>query len=812
MVEDTDATHQLCNYPAHIRRVGEGYEHQSVAEHCRQVADYAAISLRSVGLCSTGYLAGLLHDMGKNTSVFRDYIEKASRNEPVVRGSVNHTFASVIYLLERYHVKEKPDMSTLTCEILAFAVGSHHGEFDCVDLEKVNGFDHRLFKDKNSIYYTDAVDIFLKSCASEEDLDRLFKESVTEIERIFVLLKDRCGNGTTAMTFVMGRVARLVLSSIIDADRRDTAEFMMNRPITPIRSDSELWTKIMSRVDDKMSGFKADTPINEARAFFSKTCFQEGQRHPYGIFRLTLPTGAGKTLSSLGYALANAQQFNKKRIVFVIPLLSILEQNSAVIRKYIDDDQIVLEHHSNFIKEFNDKDELDEYELLTDTWDSPIIVTTLVQLLNTLFSGKTSSIRRMSALTDSVLIIDEVQSLPKKTLYMFNLTLNFLAYVCGATIILSSATQPVFDNVEFPIRFSDSRDIIPFDPIRNAIFKRTTIHDVTCPFGMNIEGLTDFCRQKFEEVQSMLIICNTKSSAAKVFEQLKLAQRDTKIFHLSASMCMKHRIDTLQEIMKYLGRKEKMICVSTQLVEAGVDFSFQRVIRVLAGMDSIAQAAGRCNRSGDFGMLCDVFIVNLKPGDENLNMLKEIYASQRSTQALLQRFGKESDRFDGELISEMSIQTYYENLFNDPEIKGQFEYTTKDSNGDERRLFRLLSTNGELLDRKNTPKYFLNQSFKTAGHLFEVFDENTTDILVPYDDKARQIISELLSEKRPRGIADIAKLTEQAKPYLIHIFEYQKRRLSDDGMLYPDPSGRFMILNELCYSRELGLKNGDVFL
>lgn len=812
MKADTNARYQLSNYPAHIRRFGEGFEYQSVAEHCRHVAVYAAVSLRAVGLYSTGYLAGLLHDMGKNTSVFRTYIEKASRDEPVVKGSVNHTFAAVIYLLERYHVNNSPGYPTLTCEILAFAVGSHHGEFDCVDLEKVNGFDHRLLKDKESIYYAEALEMFLKNCATEEDLDCLFQESVKEIEKIFLLLKDTCGNGKNTMTFVVGRIARLILSAIIDADRRDTAEFMMNQPIVPIQSGRELWSNVISRVDEKMSGFTADSPINEARAFFSETCYQEGQRHSNGIFRLTLPTGAGKTLSSLRYALSNAQQYNKKRIVFVIPLLSILEQNSAVIRKYIDDDQIILEHHSNFIKEFNDKEELDDYELLTDTWNSPIIITTLVQLLNTLFSGKTSSIRRMSALTDSVIIIDEVQSLPKKTLYMFNLTLNFLAYICGATIILSSATQPVFDNVEFPIRFSDSRDIIPFDPIRNSIFMRTRIHDVTCPFGMNIEDLTDFCRQKFEEVQSMLIICNTKSSAAKVFEQLKLAQRDTKIFHLSASMCMKHRIDTLKEIMEYLGRKEKMICVSTQLVEAGVDFSFQRVIRVLAGMDSIAQAAGRCNRSGDYGDLCDVFIVNLKSGDENLSMLKEIYASQRSTQALLRRFHKEADHFEGDLISEMSIQTYYENLFNDPEIKGQFEYTTKDSNGDERRLFRLLSTNGELLDARYKSKYFLNQSFKTAGQLFEVFDENTTDILVPYDDKAQQIISELLSEDRPRGIADIAKLTEQAKPYLIHIFEYQKRRLSDDGMLYPDPSGRFMILNELCYSRELGLKNGDVFL
>lgn len=812
MNDSSKATTSRHFYPAHIRVVNECKQYQSVEEHCRNVAKYASEALSILKLSSISYLAGLLHDMGKYTYTFRDYLEKAVMGEQVVRGSVNHTFAAVIYLLERYHIKEQTDFSMMTCEIIAFAVGSHHGEFDCIDLEKENGFVHRLGKDRNSISYDEAVEEFLESCASEEELDRLFMESVVEIEQIFHVIKKTSESKKRVFTFMVGLLSRLVLSAVIDADRLDTAEFMLNREVRLIHSNPDLWKETYSHFENKMTNLSTDTPINEARAFFSEICFQEGKRFSNGIFRLTLPTGAGKTLASLRYALSKAQTFEKKRIMFVIPLLSIVEQNSAVIREYIGNDRIVLEHHSNFVKESNDEEELDEYELLTETWDSPIIITTLVQLLNTLFSGKTSSIRRMNSLIDSVIIIDEIQSLPKKILYMFNVAMNFLAYICGATVVLSSATQPVLDSTEIPICFSDSRDIIPFDPVRNAVFKRTRIINCTSPYGMSVEELGDFCTEKFEDVKSLLVICNTKSSATKGFEQIKQNNRDAQVFHLSASMCMKHRINTLQKIQECLEQKEKVICVSTQLVEAGVDFSFQRVVRVLAGLDNVAQAAGRCNRHGDFGNLCDVYIVNLKSNEENLKMLKDIYASQRSTGTFLRVFERNPQNYDEDLISNKSVEKYYYYLFQDPDICGQFEFKKIDNNGDERRLFRLLSDNSELIIGNANNRYFLTQSFKTAGKLFEVFEENTTDILVPYDDRARQLISDLMSEKAKWNQAFVMNLVEQTKPYLIRIFEYQKKRLLEDGMLYEDPSKHFMILNELCYSSDSGLKRGDVFL
>ncbi len=367
-----------CDFPAHIRNLDDVIQHQSVNEHCRQTAKYASETLSTMNLRSTGYLVGLLHDMGKYTKIFADYIKKAARGEEVARGSVNHTFASVIFLMERYHIKSKIDISMLTCEILAFAAGSHHGEFDCVDLNRDNGFEHRLDIDRESICYSEALKNFLTQCTSYEELDRLFHESTQEIESVFTTFKGIYGTGVTSVSFAVGMLARLILSSLIDADRRDTAEFMLNKEFSAVPADEALWSKVTGHMESKIASFKADTAINKSRAYFSDTCSQKGAIQQYGVYRMTLPTGAGKTISSLRYALSNAKTYGKRRIIFVIPLLSILEQNSAVIRDYIGDYNIITEHHSNFIKDYNTKEELDDYELLTQTWNSPIIITTLV--------------------------------------------------------------------------------------------------------------------------------------------------------------------------------------------------------------------------------------------------------------------------------------------------------------------------------------------------------------------------------------------------------------------------------------------------
>lgn len=790
---------------AHITEINTVRMEQTVTAHSFNVASYAANKLKGINLYHTAYLAGLLHDMGKCTGKYQDYLEKAARGEMVIRGSVNHTFCGCLYLLNRYHVGKPQGFDTMTCEILAFAIGSHHGEFDCVTPENTNGFEHRLDKDTAEIGYDEAVDSFLSECVSEDEIDRLFLLAQSEIFVLFKTFQTRF-KSKRKMSFLMGMAARMVLSAVIDGDRRDTAEFMNGVRLNFCDGSKELWTAQLTAFEQKIAQFNTDTPINRARNLFSEQCVDFAQKHGGGIYRLTLPTGGGKTLASLRYALSHAAAYSKKRILFVIPLLSILEQNSAVIRKYIRDEAILTEHHSNVVKVFETAEALDRYELLAETWESPIVITTLVQLLNTLFSDKTTAIRRMSALSEAIIVIDEIQSLPKKTTNLFTMALNFLAYGCGATVVLSSATQPCFDETVLPLVYSVPADIVPYEKELFAVFKRTEIIDKTSPYGMDIEDLAGFAADLLETVSSLLMICNTKESALKLYAELKQRCGAYRVFHLSASMCMRHRTDTLACINACLKSKEKVLCISTQLVEAGVDFSFQSVLRVAAGMDNLAQAAGRCNRSNDFGGICNVYIVNLKQGAEHLGMLHEIEAAQRCAKQLLLRFSKNPERYSFDLLSGTSVAEYYQLLFNDDDIKDQFSFPQKLPYGGTENLFDLLSDNSRHLERPAfRGKYFLNQAFKTAGSLFKVFDENTTDIIVPYNAEAEEIIADLFSEKAAYDYVFLKERIERAKPYTVQIFEYQKRKLHEYGVLSLESKSRFTVLNKQCYNAETGL-------
>ncbi|MDD3693246.1 MAG: CRISPR-associated endonuclease Cas3'', partial [Oscillospiraceae bacterium] len=429
---------------AHITTINGKRSEQTIRQHSLNTAKYAGDKMKSSGLYYTAYLAGLIHDMGKFSCKFGQYLEDAYNGKDVVRGSINHTFAAVIYLFEKFHICKPQGFETLACEIIAFASGSHHGEFDCVDTNSKSGFEHRIYKDKIEICYNEAVTNFLIECADEKEIDRLFGLAKDEITSLFHKMRMDFNSSSQKVSFLVGMLARMVLSSVIEGDSRDTAEFMSgikNDQITPTK---EMWDRQLEYLENKIKKFAADTPINCSRAYISDKCKDFAMRGN-GIYKITVPTGGGKTLSTLRYALSHAKEHNKSRVIFIIPLLSVLEQNSKVINSYIKDKDLITEHHSNVVKTTENAEQFDKYELLSDTWDTPIIISTLVQLLNMLFSNKTTAIRRMCSLTNSVIVIDEIQSLPRNITDMFNMAINFLAYYCNTTVVLSSATQPCFD-------------------------------------------------------------------------------------------------------------------------------------------------------------------------------------------------------------------------------------------------------------------------------------------------------------------------------------------------------------------------------
>lgn len=784
-------------YPAHIRKVDDKKYVQTVEEHCRGVSEIAAELLSDIGLEKTAYLAGMVHDLGKFSENFKNYIEKAADGEKVQRGSVNHTFAGVRFLLEKHSDEQLSGFSDIVLEILAYAVGAHHGLFDCVDDNNNNGFTKRIQKD--GIDYFNAAQEFLKICCSKQDIEDLLKQSEKEFLPVFNEIEKLADNAdakiqNTQITFYIGFLARLILSAIIEADRSDTSQFMNGYSEKTVKNISEIWINCIKNVEQKLSTMPLDKPINETRAQISALCAEAGNLES-GIYRLNLPTGAGKTLTSLRYALHHALKHNKKRIIFTMPLLSIIEQNAGIIHEYIGNEDILLEHHSNVI-ETDETGELDKRELLIESWNVPIIITTMVQLLNTLFAGKTSNIRRMQALCNSIIVIDEVQTVPDKMLSLFNLALNFLAKICNATIILCSATQPCFEKTMYPLDKS-VKDLITLTKEQETVFKRVRLE---YKGEMDCEELADFAAGILEGNNSLLLVCNTKNEAAVMFNLLCSKIKDVKAFHISAGMCTAHRKETIKEMQEALENKQqKVLCVSTQVIEAGVDVSFARVIRLLAGMDNIVQATGRENRNREFDGLAPGYIVRLK--GEVLKGLSEIEAAKNAAANLLVKYKNSPKIYDNDLMSEKAINEYYECLYGNVN-DGYHDFyieSVRDS------ILNLMSCN-ENVDSGKIPeynKYFMHQALKTAGGLFTVFDESSIDIIVPYN-RGIEIIQEVFAV----GDKDYGKLKavlNEAKLYTVSLFKYQKIKLEEQGALIFVPSAGVYILQDGYYDELTGL-------
>lgn len=732
---------------------------QTVTEHCRTTAVYAQDALAPIQLGHAGYLAGLLHDMGKMKQEFQEYLLDGKGT----RGSVIHTFAGCRFLLSQFHGEKAQNYEDLTSELLAFAVGAHHGLFDCIDQNGSSGFLYRLKKEK--IGYQESLNNFWEQCADQKELEKLFACANAELIPIYMRMGTLAGDSNEEFSFYQGLLARLLLSAVIEGDRRDTAEFMTGvyLPVEP-EDYAKFWTPYLVHLEEKLSYFPQDTPITQARGEISQICCDYGS-HNGGIVRLNVPTGGGKTLSALRFALSHARTWGKRRLIFTAPLLAILEQNAAVIREYLGDDSIVLEHHSN-VAEPDDTSELDLRELAVDSWHSPVIITTLVQLLNTLFAGKTTSIRRLQSLCNSVIVIDEVQTVPSRMLSLFDMAINFLAEICGATVVLCSATQPEQRYVPHPIQPVRGQ-MVPYEARLWEPFHRTQILDGGA---MTLEETVAFIQESMEQVTSLLVVCNKKEQASFLLEALDGTAEVC--CHLSAAMCSAHRRQTLKQLYQALDTGRSCLCIATQVIEAGVDISFQRVIRLTAGLDSVIQAAGRCNRNGQTAR-APVYIVTVV--NEDLSRLEEIRRGKNATLSLLDAYRREPEKFDCDLSSEPAIAYYYSRYYG-AMAQGAQDYPLQ---RERVSLFCLLSDNWQYWEKADVHSdgFILNQAFHMAGNAFTVFDNDTQDVVVPYEN-GKTLIADLASQDK----MDVAYLTQwisKAKAYTVSLYAYQIQALSD---------------------------------
>lgn len=779
---------------AHINKSGKI---QTVSEHSSGVKIKAAAYAEKINACRIAELAGLIHDTGKLCNDFEKYIK---HENSIKRGDIDHCFAGAKLLCtiadsmgnNYYNVSR----------FIAHTIVSHHGLHDWYNDKGEDYFKKRI--SRNERY--DEILNNLAEVTSEEEIKNLLIQANEEYRAIRQKIYRICGddepkNVIKRMAFYMGLFERLIQSVLIDADRTDTADFMSETQTEISFTDDELqniWKNMSDNLEEKIAGFADKTDvISLQRRSISKRC-KTFAKNKAGICRLIVPTGGGKTLSSLRFAVNSCIEHGMSKIFYIAPYMSILEQNSSEIRS-IAGEEYFIEHHSNAFIDENNAEELAEYELRTEKWDLPVVATTMVQFLNFLFSGKMQAVRRMHRLMNSVIIIDEVQSVPLKCVNIFNLAMNFLSAVCGCTIVLCSATQPVFENTEYPLLLDGNQSMTGDYTEDFEIFKRTEIVPEIENYGMTYEETAEFCRREYEKAGNLLVIVNTKNSARRIYEIMKEMSYslNPEIIHLSTNMCPEHRYARIKEIRE--NTDKPLICITTQLIEAGVDISFKCVIRSLAGLDNIAQAAGRCNRHGENSELCPVYIIDIK--DENLDKLREIKRAKSISRDVIASYS------DCDLSSPEILAKYYELLFR--EAKNELDYNIDDKQNTD--LIDLLSLNenshNKSLNSKDYSKSnnYLAQAFRTAGDSFDVIDAETIGIIVPYNNEAINIINALESDIEPEKARGILRKSQK---YTVSVYQGMFRILVQNEAVRRTASktNPVYVLKAEYYDMELGIK------
>lgn len=795
---------------------------QTLAVHSENVAKLCSEFCAEAGLQNLGQLTGLLHDSGKAARVFQEYLQSGDTS---MRGQIPHAFCGARYCYEEWGMDG--DLKGLTAELVSAAVCAHHsGLPDVTGTEADDGLRRRAWPEK-PVSYEEALQGFFRT-VSKEALDGLFASAQSEVGAVCRKIRAACAEMPKdsirkAFCFQLGLVQRYLLSCLIDADRYDTFLFEADRMPERAPSSPEFWGKLAGKLETFLSFFPAESPIDRERHRISEQCVAFS-RNGQGVFRLSVPTGAGKTMASLRYALSCAKSSGKKHIFYIAPYKSILEQNAEEIRRALDtdDDRVILEHHGDVVvgKDSQNKDERKEeaerYELLTQRWDAPVILTTAVQFLNTLFDGRSACVRRMHSLANSILILDEVQAMPVKCTDMVNAALNFLAYACGCAVVLCTATQPESNDLPVPVVPGKPAQLTENREETFAAFRRTRAVDKTPEGPLSAEALAEFTFEQLASCDNALLVFNTKAAARAVYravagrmEELPPEER-VPVYCLTTGLCPQHRMDLIETIRDSLSSPKpganRLVCVSTQLIEAGVNLSFQCAVRSLAGLDSIAQAAGRCNRHGEAACR-NVFIVRC--AEENLSRLPDIQAAQEACRSTLENFRSNPTRFGNDLLSPEAVRQYYSYYYKNVSPKLDYPVNQKDGSGlwADTNLFGLLSENPLALkySRENEvplPEHLLHQAYQTAGGLFAAIEKGGMDVIVPYGE-GRGLISELYAEP---DMKDLPGLLRRAQRYTVHLFEWERCTLSELGAIDIIPETGAAVLRGEFYNGKLGLQ------
>ena len=780
-------------YIAHFREKTK--EDQLLKDHLIAVAKLCGSFGEQLGLYHCCYLTGLLHDMGKYSDEFQKYIRLAKENPAeAVRGSVDHSTAGGKLIAALCAEDSGNTYKRVVAEIVGNAVISHHSGLGLQNFvnpgdneKKPSDYLYRV-NEKEVEEYSEAKERFFAEVHNIEELDELIEKAVNEVKGLVA---------SSAKQTDMFFLAKFVYSCLIDADRTDTRIFEEESNEIGKDNTVDLLNKYQQKFEAYNQGFEDvnKTPINKLRMDMSNQCFEFANRET-GIYTLSIPTGGGKTLSSLRFALNHAKKHGKQRIIYIVPFTTIIEQNASVVKEILQDNENIIEHHSNIFNEepfdpknkddLIEKDEILEkkQELLRDNWDAPIIFTTMVQFLEAVYGRGTRKVRRFHRLIDAVLIFDEVQSVPIHCMYMFVDFINFASKIGKTTNVLCTATQPGFEHLceKRRLMLKEDSEMVDNLSMVQESFKRVEIIDQTDK-GKNfwdLDEVADFSRNVLREQDSLLIILNTKSAVRELYKKFDL--NDYELFHLSTSMCAAHRKEILKNIKKALkDGSKKVLCITTQLIEAGVDISFQNVIRSMAGLDSIAQAAGRCNRSGEFES-GKVYLINLKDGIEKLDNLPTIKNGKKTTKGILR-----DGYTDYELLTRQAMDSYFKEHYirfnhemkylvtgEDFTLRSLIDYQKDEKNeinslwGDEGRL-------------KVQPQVTFRSSAKTIAKHFKVIDSPTKSVIVPYDEKGKELIAILNGNI---SLNELNLVLKEAQQYTVNLFKWEFDRMCENQGIY----------------------------
>lgn len=719
--------------------------------------------------------AAVLHDVGKVAQQFQTYLLSDDGH----RGDVQHARQGAFVVNDFF--ESKGEIEEIAKEILELAISKHHGGLpDCIDESGNRAFLLGFTEsDKsNEKYAYQEIKRGLNGLAL--DLQSNFRGSAEDIACFLKKIKS-LGMSKDSIYFYLGLLVKLIYSRLVDADRTDAACFETRKQYRPNTVD---WQNLISRLDKSMRSFDSSSEINRIRHQINEQCCLAGARET-GIYRLSIPTGGGKTLASLNFALHHALKTGKHRIIYVIPYLSITTQTAKTFRDVLGlnaDSDVLLEHYStagmqrsadvadNASSEFEDAGE-HQRKLAAERWDNPIIVTTMVEFLETVMSARGTKLRKFHNMADSVIIFDEIQSLPMNTINLFNEIVSFLSKITNSTILLCSATQPLLEKTKREnLLLSEKPDLIAETESYEDKLRRTRI--VASTENKSCDELGQIIYQQARKDGNCLAIVNLKKEAREIFQCLERldVNHEFELIHLSTAMCGRHRTDCLNRIGALLdpGNPKPVICVSTQLIEAGVDISFACVVRAMAGLDSIMQAAGRCNRNGESVEPKNVYVYPLKDEDSMERYLPDIAMGKQLTLQIMENYpGKD-------LLSSNILEQYYDMLLRKKDGNGKGGYTDCPIRGRAEgatTAYDLLSFNE--CDRSqftNTTgeKYGLcfAQAFQTVSDNFHVIPDVTHNVVVPYG-QATELLDMLHRGELSEKISVLRRLQE----YTVSLFD-----------------------------------------